>query len=286
MNAQRNYCFTAFIEPDIENKEDIKYMIYQKEKCPETGKIHYQGYIELKKTMRFEGVKKIFNDHTIHLEQRKGTREQAIKYCEKNETQEGKPIEYGDRNIKQGTRTELKAITDQIEEGKKIKEIAQSDPATYIKFYKGINEYKNLITEHNEERKIKVYVLIGPAGCGKTTLAYKLAKRKNEEIYKLDTNTNGTLWFNGYNDEKFLLIDDFYGWIRYSQLLTLLDKWPCRLEIKGGHTYAKWEYVIITSNNEVKTWYPNILNIKALERRIRKTRNYYYEGVTRDEVTG
>ena len=102
----RNYCFTAFTEPKIQ-LENVKYYIYQEEKCETTHRIHFQGYIELKNKMSLKALKeKVFNDNTIHLEIRKGSQEQAIDYCRKLKTRVGEPNEYGTK-ARQGSRTDL-----------------------------------------------------------------------------------------------------------------------------------------------------------------------------------
>ena len=61
----RNWCFTINVSDDkkwerIKHLPDkVKYIIYQKEKAPTTGKIHYQGYIQFSNSVRMEGVKNL-----------------------------------------------------------------------------------------------------------------------------------------------------------------------------------------------------------------------------------
>ena len=62
MSKLRNYCFTLHAEtlPTLEFPEDdVRYAIWQTEKCPETGRLHYQGYLELAKPMRIVAVKNL-----------------------------------------------------------------------------------------------------------------------------------------------------------------------------------------------------------------------------------
>lgn len=84
--TSRNYCFTAWKKPELEKlkKEHIKYLCFGIEKAPTTGKIHYQGYIEVKTPMRISGIKNMMCDNSVHLEKRMGTRDQAIDYCKKD----------------------------------------------------------------------------------------------------------------------------------------------------------------------------------------------------------
>lgn len=90
LGTNRNYCFTAWKIPEY-NPNTMKYMIYGEEMCPRTKTIHYQGYVELKSPARVVTCKKYFNDDTIHLEKRRGSKNQAIDYCKKD----GKFLEFG-----------------------------------------------------------------------------------------------------------------------------------------------------------------------------------------------
>lgn len=107
----RNWVFTsydleAFKVPD--DHPDFRYCVYQGEECPETKRVHLQGYIEFNKAIAFATVKTLFGDPAIHLEARRGSREQARAYCMKPETRWSDPVEFGQwtgRN--QGTRTDL-----------------------------------------------------------------------------------------------------------------------------------------------------------------------------------
>lgn len=146
-NRYRNYCFTAFIEPNIINKDDIQYYIYQTEKCPSTNKIHYQGYIEFKKLMSYKMIKELFNDSTIHLEPRKGTQEQAINYCKKCDTRESLPVVFGVPK-RQGQRTDLDSIYEGIESGMTAKELLHEFQGHAVKHINLI--ITALKVEHND----------------------------------------------------------------------------------------------------------------------------------------
>jgi len=84
--TSRSYCFTSWkpITYTVTSDSDIRYLCYGIEICPETQRQHFQGYLELRKPLRIQGVKKILNDNTVHLEKRKGTRDQARDYCKKD----------------------------------------------------------------------------------------------------------------------------------------------------------------------------------------------------------
>jgi len=73
-------------------------------------------------------------------------------------------------------------------------------------------------------------------GTGKTA-AVKKAFRSN--YYELSSALSGTAWFDGYNGEQVLLVDNFFGGIKYSDLLTILKHGKKKLDVKGSYTWAK-----------------------------------------------
>lgn len=90
----RNFVFTVFF-PDAASAAvsiaalppDVKFMTWQTERCPTTLRVHWQGYVEFSKAMRVAGAKKL---HPLfasaHFEKRRGSQQQAIDYCRKEET--------------------------------------------------------------------------------------------------------------------------------------------------------------------------------------------------------
>lgn len=82
------YCFTVFdLDKDAEIEFNrqlgtlcVKYL-YGKERCPTTGRSHFQGFMHLKKARRITELKLIGKPH---LEACKGSEEQNIRYCSKD----------------------------------------------------------------------------------------------------------------------------------------------------------------------------------------------------------
>jgi len=96
---------------DSEIHPTVKYIVWQWENAPTTNKKHCQGYVELKKALSIAGLKELFGCPRMHLEPRKGTRDQARTYCMKSQSrsEEGSgPTEYGTFPTKgSGNRTDL-----------------------------------------------------------------------------------------------------------------------------------------------------------------------------------
>lgn len=119
-----NWMFTAWNEPNP-MKDEISFMVYQKEKCPTTGKEHYQGYVEFKKKVTLRKIKTIFRDDTIHFDVRRGSQENAINYCSKEKSRIGETHYYGEQK-NQGHRTDLDSMFDMIENGIPVYYILQA----------------------------------------------------------------------------------------------------------------------------------------------------------------
>lgn len=157
--ASRNWCFTLFFHgsDDLSPVEEaafeagnlgiwfadplFKYVIVNVEQCPETARVHWQGYMELTDKVRFTGVKsKCPGLLTAHFEVRRGTREQARQYCQKPESQIAGPFEYGEWGAGQGNRSDLDDVAAAIAAGAKEQQIALDFPVQYIKFARGIKQ--------------------------------------------------------------------------------------------------------------------------------------------------
>lgn len=123
MTSYRNYCFTSYEKDDPKMDKDVQYCIWQWETCPTTGKEHRQGYIEMKDKCSLKKIKNILGN-SVHVSPRKGTQEQAIRYCMKYDT----AIEDRERFIfgkpkNQGNRSDLDSIVEAMENGKSTSEI-------------------------------------------------------------------------------------------------------------------------------------------------------------------
>lgn len=249
----RDYCFTAWELPKPEF-DKLRYICWGIEYCPTTDREHYQGFVVFPRTYRIRGAKSIIGGgDNCHIEPRRGTRQQARDYCGKD----GKFTEHGD--------LELHTTKEILE--KDISYIKLNYPLMYIRYHRGLSLLKN---EKGEIfRNIKVTWLWGKPGIGKTR--YVMEK---EDVYKLDYPYK---WWDGYDNESVILLDDIKDihHLDRNYILNLLDGYRMRLETKGGHTWAKWTEVFITSNDKPE------IHDDAISRRIHEIIN-----VTSDEVSG
>nr|QXP07652.1 MAG: replication associated protein [Arizlama virus] len=234
----RHWCATFFSEPKRINDTNLRYMIVGEEICPNTKKVHWQCYLEFKTPVSMKQIKTIFDDKTIHLEKRNGTKEQARDYCKKD----GKFTEYGIWCTGQGFRTDLKSLTAEMASGKRINEIMVENPEVYCKYRNGLKDIQASLDKKNsnEFREVEVEVISGPTGCGKTRKAMENA------TFKIEGSEMN--WWDGYDADESIVIDEYDNDVICTRLLNLLDGYQLRLPVKGGFTYARWKKVYITTN--------------------------------------
>ena len=80
----------------------------------------------------------------------------------------------------------------------------------------------------------------------------------------------GDKWWDDYDFQEVVIIDEYYGWLPYSYLLRLLDRYPLNVESKGGMLNFNPKQVWICSNNSIDDWYKwsEKLMLEPLMRRV------------------
>lgn len=273
--TSRAWCFTYTLEEEYARSQEtasefaaafftvemfeqatrVRYIIWQLECGEQEHRYHLQGYVELNSPCRLSTVRNLISN-TAHWEIRRGTRDEARNYCRKEETRIAGPWERGAWNSAgQGFRSDLQGIAQAISTGAlTFQNIREEVPARYCQYRNGIRD----LLAHSAKKRSRTFrtvhctILCGAPGCGKT----RYAVGASNDYFMLDPGANGSnVWFDGYEGQDVLIIDDFYGWIKWTLLLRLLDGYQCRLPVKGGFTYANWTRIFITSNSHPADWY-------------------------------
>lgn len=262
----RRYCFTinnyegatvALLEKF--STDHCKYLVYGKEVAPETGTPHLQGFFTLNKVMRITGITKALGLTAIHLEAAKGTSLQASDYCKK----EGDFVEFGTPPTP-GQRTDLTVLCEAILDGASMKDVADLNPATYIRNYRGLAHYKSLQQAdytHDDVRGVWYY---GPPGTGKS----HAARAMSDSLYIKSQNK----WFDGYAGETHILIDDLDSNCLGHYLKLWADKYAVSGEVKGGIVKLAHTTLIVTSNYSIADlWKDDLIMAQAIKRRFAVT---------------
>lgn len=260
----RGICFTLYQYDSLlarlrEEANNAEYLVFGYEICPDTGRPHLQGYIHYTNQHSLDKFSKTFNN--CHVEKPFRTPKENREYCLKIRKQDAKANdryeEFGELP-RQGERTDWVQVYEKLKTNTAA-EVIEEYPHL-IPAQRAIRETKALILKPLH-REVNVIVLVGKAGSGKTSWAYN----NYSDIYEKPASE----WWDHYSGEKVVLMDDFYGWIKYHDLLRVLDRYPYKVPYKGGYVNAQWDTVIITSNKEPDEWYKGGLT-PALRRRIKK----------------
>jgi len=255
--VSRSWCFTLnnYKDDDIKLFNDLvcNYIVYGKEKG-ENGTPHLQGTIMFTKPVRFSGVKKVHP--SAHWEKCRSFSD-SCNYCMKEK-------DYVIRdNRKPGCRTDIADFIDELKKTDLMSAIT-AYPTTYVKFHNGFDKLAGLIRCKPRNFKPFVTWLYGPSGVGKT----KWVVDHEPDLYICNFDLK---WWDGYNGQEAVLIDDFREHqIPFTDLLKLLDRYPCKVQVKGGfrELCSKRMYITCPSSPRVEFVDQHKEDLKQLTRRL------------------
>ena len=76
-------------------------------------------------------------------------------------------------------------------------------------------------------------------------------------------------WWEGYDAQEYVIIDDMRGdFLKFHQLLKLLDRYPYRVETKGSTRQFLATHIFITSSYHPEEMFSTREDIQQLLRRI------------------
>lgn len=250
--------------------EKSQFIVVGKERGEENGTPHYQGYVYFSNARSFKSMKKLLP--RAHYFVPNGTPDQNATYCRKQKEGfgDGMLIEKGELPM-QGKRTDLTDMVNDCKKGITDKQLIEKHTEVYAKYPRFVEKVK-LVYERkrdpNDPPQVKCYW--GNPGVGKTRTAYEEFKG---ECYKHDP-TKGS-WWDGYDGDENVIIDEAdKGYIKLSELLSILDRYPVKVPVKGGFRQFVASKIILTANSHPEEWYPNCSDAatKGLLRRIHEIR--------------
>jgi len=250
---------TDIIPEDIA-AHSIRYAIYQLEQGRE-GTPHFQGVVNLVNARSLLGIKKELFFIKSHLEPCIDL-QASIKYCSKDEGRLAGPWELGIRP-EPGKRNDLSKIVEEVHEGSGKREILETFPVVAsrsMRYLEGLISYQlsDVALSYRQficppgsdvSPRKRVYYLEGSTGSGKSRTTFPLVEKK--VLYRLSRGTGspGSIWFDHYNGEPGLWIDELApDDVKVELLLQLTDIYPMLVQIKGNFVDVCFTYVVITSN--------------------------------------
>lgn len=244
----------------------ISYVKGQRE-IGEGGYDHWQWFIYTKNRIRLNALKLKLPNWT-HLEL---TTSNAYEdYVWKEDTRvPDTQFEYGEKTKKRKA-DDWTAIRKDAMAGN-FEEIPDD---IFVRHYNSLVRLRKDYAKPSQRPVIQVHVYWGVTGSGKTFKAFKDASEHPGDVYRKSSTTK---WWDGYNGEPNIIIDEFDGHsIGITHLLQWLDPYPMSVEIKGAAIPLAGCNWWITSNINPLDWYPdaNTEHRAALRRRLQNVHHF------------
>ncbi len=252
----KNFVYTKhapqFPRDHLRPADPFQYFAYQLERCPRTGKHHIQGYVILTRKTRLDRVRRLLGNNP-HVETRKGTHDEAASYNTKPESRIDGPWVWG-TGPAQGTRSDLDEVRAKCIRGESMKDIMDAHFGTWIRYHRGIEKAVEMYRKPRETFT-EAICLWGPTGTGKSHYA---ATTYPNAFWVPARSPGSTAWFNGYDGQDTIVFDEFsHQHVPLDTLLRLCDRNPLQLPTKGGFVNVVATRVVITTNTDPATWYPD-----------------------------
>lgn len=259
--SARKWCFTSFNTEININKDLVQYYVVGREKCPNTGRQHLQGFVYMKKKARMNTVKQAINDRSAHMELARGTIADNRNYC----TKDGDFEEHGEVPAEQ-TANGLAAAATVWEDARAAAQEGRFGDIPAGIYVRYTNNCHAIHTRHQQrppihQGRFENEWIYGAPGTGKTRDAME---RFPNAYLKMQNK-----WWDGYNGEETVIIDDLHkDWVGRTALKNWADRYPCRVEYKGGSLLINPKRIIVTSNFSMDECFVEP-DLSAIKRRFR-----------------
>lgn len=244
----RGWVFTLnnYDQADVDRMPsvDSQYLIYGKE-VGESGTPHLQGFVYFANARTGKAVKKQISERS-HIEKMRGTPKQAADYCRKG----GEFVEFGVMP-EQGKRSDLHDFKDEINSGTlTISTILEENPLLYHQYGRTIEKMNdNRLRKLTRNHMTKGIWLWGPTGTGKSHRAAHFTEQFGYgSTYYHKMNDKG--WWDNYQAEDVVVINEFRGQISFSDMLQLCDKWPYSVPRRGTSPVPFVSKVVIITSDK------------------------------------
>lgn len=282
MKKYRNFCTALFTDKKVppEFSDDMRYLCYSPEKCPQTKKFHWQIFLVFKNQHTISGAAKLLKalwNKPVVLQCCRGTPLQNRVYCgaedytdektKKMKLKNAEFVEYGTIPA-QGSRNDLGELVQEVLDGLSISEIIMNNSMMYHKYGRTLEK----ASEMSNSKKFRNFMTKGtwywgPTGCGKSHIALQHYKPSTHFVVSLEDYP----WMDNYYDQEIVVINDFRGSIKYAELLQMVDKWVywVRRRCRAPTAFLAKE-VIVTSSLHPRDCYCNLAKTDSLEQLYRR----------------
>lgn len=224
---------------------NIQYLRGQRERGAESDYEHWQLYVIFKRAVRLRAVKRAFCD-TCHAEATRSAAAEQYVWKESTAIPDTQ-FERGSKPLHRNDHRDWDAIRAAAIVGD-----YSSIPSDV--FVRNYNSLRRITADHMRPTPIErsCTVFWGRTGLGKSHRAWAEA---GFDAYPKDPRTK---FWDGYQGQQHVVMDEFRGAIDVSHMLRWLDKYPVIVEVKGSSVVLKATTIWITSNLHPKDWYKDL----------------------------
>lgn len=243
----------------------FRWFVCGREVCPTTKRVHSQIAFVVRESLTLGSCKRKLQDPAAHFEPMGGTPEQSLRYCTKEDPE---AFVYG-VCPEQGKRSDLVAVKQSIDEGQSELELWENHFPQMVRYSESFAKYRQC-SQPPRSSPPTITVLWGPPGTGKSMSC----PAASSTVYWHPLNDN---FWSGYSGQTTVVFDEFYGQIRYTDLLRILDRNDYTVPVKGGSRRLSATIFYFTSNKPYTDWYMNVDNTSALDRRMQEYGKIIYK---------
>lgn len=256
------FTINNYTEGDLARVMDLecRCIVAGKEGAADGKTPHIQGAVMFDSARTLLSMKKKFP--RAHLEVMKGNWAHQ-KYCEK----EGDVIRKDGTPPSQGKRTDVLDLKRKLDEGGTLEDCFEEDFGGTCNMYKALEKYQDV-----KRRKLhrtgmtKGVWYYGPTGTGKSHKAFENFDPDTTYVWKDDKG-----WWDAYEGQGTVIMNDFRGQVPYGDMLNLVDKWPYSVSRRGREpTPFLAEKVIVTSSLHPEEIYKNRNSEDKIEQLLRR----------------
>lgn len=240
----------------------ITYMIAGLEKCPTSGKVHYQGYVYFKNAKTLTAVKKQLGN--AHYEAARGTPLESKTYCSKD----GQYHEYGSCPLSQVEKGDesraMYTLAIGLAEQDRMEELKSYSPSLYLRHYSTFQRIAiSKLRPPNDLTKPTGIWLFGLSGSGKSYLTRNLGYSLYDKLLNK--------WWDGYQLQPIVLLDDLdpkNTMHLHGMLKRWCDQYSFTCETKGGIKTYRPPCIVFTSQYTIERCFQDSSEtIEAISRR-------------------
>ncbi len=227
----------------------------QRERCPDTGREHLQACWRFTAGVRWRQSLRIMDADGAHVEPCRDF-EDSKSYCSRagKRMHDTNAISFRATGTGSGHRSDWRAIYQLVRSGESDRTIADAYPGQFVRNYRGIERLRQIHVEPRKcDRPARTIVIYGESGTGKTRFALKHCPK----AYWLTCGSRRAQvqWWDDYNGETTIILDEFRGSLRYEELIGMLDTKPFRVQRKGDSVHLQATDFLILSNFHPEDWY-------------------------------